>query len=313
MLLIMKKLKNDSLAVVMPAAVLDDSSDIKDGRIFLSVDQEIDRTSVKQRSSSYHIDRNTRECYRIFNNFVADVQKISIENCDAELSSIMSDFNSLKLDSITLSTAYFGHLIFNINKFQFYMSPQRYSNIESYIQVLVSDDPILSKKFDILTRLNVLVSNLLIKWKIFVSEKYDHRLFGLAKFVAFLDINDINKSGINLDVLWLCMAIRQEPLKKISTPTLIQYSLLLEFQADSLYSSLLEINDSSISYSSLISTINKSIKKIKLSNFFRVLCRNSKTPSVNKIYNLLVEFEQVYRKFEREMLGRLIILEKNKF
>ena len=142
-----------------------------------------------------------------------------------------------------------------------------------------------------------------------------------------MNLIQINSKCFNLDTLWFCSAIKEENMASLANSNLLQYAEVLESQANYVLSLLLEtkyecipsIEDAvglnSAKYRKIYMKKkpvpflgNNQYKRLKKPGFFNKICCKNRFKNDVFLIQMIVELEYCYRLFERELIGRFILI-----
>ena len=261
----------------------------------------LDRSYLSTNSYTIHLDSYIKNIP--FEKYFLQLKKRPISFYEKVLNEIINQKLRYELENVCLKDFSVSHILNNADWSVYSCSLSEREKIRTTAHNLAQSDGLFREKYELFKNFINLVSGLLVKLNIFTVSKYRHRDAEILQSIKILNSIVFDNQFINYDILWLCLAIRENPLKALCYPRLQQYSEILELQFNYLISDFLE---PSVVYSARIvpnSPTNarktKIFKKLNVSMLSKVFCCLNGQNS----FQLLSDFELAYRLFEKEIIG----------
>ncbi|OMJ67052.1 hypothetical protein SteCoe_35885 [Stentor coeruleus] len=192
---------------------------------------------------------------------------------------------------------------------------------------ILSRDSLLPIRHKIMVELCEIISALLVKWNIFNKQKYEYRASIRSSNIKIIDMKIINSNTFNIEIIWFCAAIKEKLIPQLTTTELYQYSELLQNQTNNVFR--LMIDD----YKECIPSIEDAVgiksrnyrekclkrkpvpfigmncyTELKYPSLIRKLYYKKKLSESVALANAIVDLENIYRMFERELIGRFLLI-----
>ena len=191
----------------------------------------------------------------------------------------------------------------------------------------LSGDFLLPIRHKLILNVCELISALFVKWGIFNRQKYEFRYTIRCKSLRIFDVNKIRSQCFNTETLWFSLVVNAGLLPEITTTELKQYSHLLEEQTNTVFELLLKNHFVCIpSIEDAVGIRSKEFRKkcmdreplrylgvneyfqLRKPNFISGIVYKKKYQEICKLVMSMEELELIYRKFEKELVGRFLLL-----
>lgn len=274
-----------------------------------------------------HQDPTCEMSINLIDIFTNNIKPRLIEEYEIQLYYIKEKFHEsscgdLKISDLLLSFPIF-HMTGNLDNETYLIK----TSISDDSSSTLSKDNLLPIRHKIMVKLCEIISALLVKWNIFNKQKYEYRTNIRSQNIKIIDMKSINSNIFNIEIIWFCAAINQKLLSQISTTELHQYSELLENQINNVFS--LMMNDfkqciPSIEDAVAIRSRNyrekclkrkpvpfigkNSYMELKYPSLIRKLYYKKKISESVALASAIVDLENIYRIFEKELIGRFLLI-----
>ncbi|OMJ91206.1 hypothetical protein SteCoe_6274 [Stentor coeruleus] len=138
------------------------------------------------------------------------------------------------------------------------------------------------------------LSMLIVKWGLFDIGKYMFRYKGRSLTVKVLDMIKINNQCMDVDIFWMCFAIKHLPFFEFIEKNLINYADLLIYSINKVFE-FFETSELDLTNTSL-DIIPK----------WKVLLGKRTPPAVLELYKLIDALEKAYRAFEKHIIQEIL-------
>ena len=261
---------------------------------------------------------------RQLQNFVQSVSLIPIQKYEVDLFELTKIFN-LKIHgkAIDIRCVEKIHHVSKIVKGKIEVPGVSQEVIQAKVSALIKQYPMVVSQYEIFTKMLEVWNGLLVKWKIIALKNYSYRLGGRSLNIKMLDLNDINKDFMNLDVIWISSKIFMPPLNVIANPKLLELASLLHDQLSKSFNIFLFLNpkviDQSYNIQKTLAYFSEEFfnwsqdecPEISLSSFkhceLKLIsgiskCFRKSDPKIDFAFKTLADLEWAYREFERELM-----------
>lgn len=256
-------------------------------------------TTIRSRGRLY----SRKDLESTLKSYHENMKRQTVEVYEKSLSRVIIDMRRFNIESLTTFHFFQDHMVYMIRKDSEITSDDPLENLQ------VDDNS--ESRYKLFVDIVEIISGLLVKWNLHKPSKYDHRVYGVAKLQCFLDMVVVNGKSVNLDILWMCLAVRNEPFQKSASIYSLQLSEILERQLDLLILELITPD-----YPQKIHQITDEDiicrKTLKNSNILRLFCCK-KYARAKSIYQMLKDFEACYRTFEKEIIGLFFLINNQNF
>lgn len=222
------------------------------------------------------------------------------------------------------------HHIFRLKSIEDTLSYSQRNSLNVNLDVILNNNPRAYNEYELFGETLKFVSALAVKWGIINIDNYAYRLTGRGLNVKLLDLHELNKDIFTMETLWLSLMIHREPLCKIVDDQIIQFSYILNDLSCRLINQFLSLNQNSEfneveSIAALVASKKPEVSKftgiepnfdveiveyqsLKLNRGIFSMCSSKKELKfINTIKGMLVDFEDVYRQFERSLMTNLLM------
>lgn len=259
---------------------------------------------------------------------IATVSLIPIEKYEIDLFEISKEFHSnLRSKPITTSCVeklHHLHKLVNNKKLIVDIPGEQLSY--SIIDIIRSR-PLLLSQYKILNAMLEIWNGLLVKWNIGKINNYEYRYSGRGLNVRMLDLTEINRSFLSIDVIWLSTQIFDSPLNGLADCQMIECGKVLNNQLEVAMATFLDLNPRMVDpdfkirnavafYSeSYRNWTNEECPEPNLSNYkhkeLKIYsgiskCFWSNDQKIEEAKKKLEDFEMAYRVFEKRLIARIL-------
>lgn len=266
-------------------------------------------------------------------NFINSVSLIPIQKYEVDLFELTKIFN-LKIHGkgIDIRCVERVHHVSRIIKGNIEVPDISREMIEAKVSALVKQYPMVVYQYEIFTKMLEVWNGLLVKWKIIALKNYNYRFTGRSLNIKMLDLMDMNKDFMNLDIIWISSKIFMPPLNVIANPKLLELASLLHDQLSKSFNIFLFLNpkviDKNYNIQKTLAYFSEEFFKwsqdecpeISLSSFKHCELKNvsgisrcfkKSDPKIDFACRTLTDLEWAYRAFERELM--VSIMENTSF
>ena len=213
-----------------------------------------------------------------------------------------------------------AHHLISLKQSDNNLTPPEKEILEEKLKIISFKDLYVFQKYKLLSGLLRLIGNLAVKWKIFDIYNYEFRYKGRSLNVKPLNLNNLNHNIFSLEVIWFAYISFFQPLAAIATQNLFEQAKILKNSLTELSFVLLRLNPNptyqikkAVAYKSKeYVKYNKNVipeqnidrinhQSLNYTKNFLINCFYS-NPVLDNVYELIKDFELIYRSFEKELI-----------
>jgi hypothetical protein len=225
-------------------------------------------------------------------------------------------FSDIFTTEVTLSSVPALHHLYILRDQQDQLNPVQTEDLSVELDSVGVDNPVAVREYKLLGQLIELCSGLAVRWKVYRPENFLYRQTGQRLKVQFLDFLALGEDIYTLECLWLAHLVQIPPLSTLTDDAVKQFSLVLLSHTRKLFTSLCQVNDGDKETLAVLETQlagnRKSQPTACLSLEYRgkwvpCCCLSPGQHRVRVLRGLLEDFDLVYRTFEKELIGSLLV------
>ncbi|OMJ76074.1 hypothetical protein SteCoe_24636 [Stentor coeruleus] len=257
------------------------------------------KTTMRKRERFY----SRKDLESTLKSYHENMKHQTVEAYENKLSRVIVDMKRFNIESLTLFDFFQDHMVYMIRK-------DKETDSDDPLEGLQIDNN-SEFRYQLFADIIEIISGLLVKWNLHKPSKYDHRVYGVAKLQCFLDMVVVNGKSVNLDILWMCLAVRSEPFQASASIYSLQLSEVIERHLNLLILELTTPDNPQNKHQ--VTDENTFYKKtLKNSNILRLFCCKKYAKAKN-IYQMLKDFEACYRSFEKEIIGLFFLINNQNY
>ena len=291
------KFDRSDTELIIPTNLLDQSEDIDD-------DDEISPIHTTSLNPNPMYDGN--ELVDMLKKFIEN-EKIYIPfyleqkiiNLCIEYRRYSAENQSNYLPPIDISYLEHSHYLFSFRDCN--LSQEESSWYEARIQRLSPEDRPNENVYIFIKKLLKILSQIMIKWKLFDINHYGYRHKGRSLTVKLLNMKEINSQCLVPDIFWFSYAIKHKPFINEIPKILENYGSVLQYQTNKIFDNLREFD----------ARLGNCYTENKTPNFELVArwkqCFGKKNPKEEEnFYKNLKGVELAYRHFEKALIQEFL-------
>lgn len=195
------------------------------------------------------------------------------------------------------------------------------------INDVIRTKPLLLSQYKLFESMLQIWNGLLVKWQITKVNNFEYRFSGRGLNVRMLDLVDMNKSFLNIDVIWIATQLFESPLDDLADFHLSECAKVLNDQIEVTLACFFDLNprgfDPEYKIRSTVAYYSKAYRKFvdeanpepNLTNYnhkrLRMFtgiakCFWSNDQKLEAAKKKLQELEVVYRMFEKNLIARIL-------
>ncbi|CAG9332783.1 unnamed protein product [Blepharisma stoltei] len=262
---------------------------------------------------------------------IKEIKKIPMDYYEVVLYDLCRKYNTqlsgFKVSPVSISTI---HHVYRLKSIEQTLSCEQKSNLKFDLDSLLNSRLGVYQEYLLFAETLKFISAVAIKWGVINIDNYAYRITGRGLNIKLLDLHEINSDFFTMETLWLSMMTDREPLRTVVDDEVSQYASLLANIACQLVNDFLSLNQNcdferveSIASLAAAKTpeitqytgieANPNAESIDYqtlrfkSNIFCFCIKKPQIQIIKSIKNLLIDFETVYRQFEKNLMANILI------
>lgn len=219
---------------------------------------------------------------------------------------------------MTLGSVATLHHLYILRDLQDQLTQVQAEDLSVELDAVGVDSPVAIREYRLLGLLIELCSGLTVRWKVYHPENFLYRQTGQRLKVPFVDFLALGEDIYTLECIWLAHLVQVPPLNSLTDDAVKQFSLVLLSQTCKLFTALCRANDGDKETLAALETRLAGDRQVNAgqTNCLSLDYRGKWAPwcclphgqnRVRVLRGLLADFDLVYRTFEKELIGSLLV------
>lgn len=292
------------------------------------IKDEIVSDRTQEHEKKYAVRFNQQMLLTQLQSFISLASSTPIQKYEVDLFEVTKIFNwKIHGKEVDIRCVERIHHIKKIIKEKIEVPGVKVEVIEAKVSSLIRQHPMVLCQYEIFVSMLEIWNGLLVKWKIAALKNYNYRYTGRSLNIKMLDLVDVNKDFMNLDIIWISSKVFTPPLNIISNSKLLELASVLHDQLARSFNIFLYLNPKNIDKTyNIAKTIayfseeyfnwsQDECPEISLSTFKHcelklvtglAKCFKTSDPKIDYAFKALTDLEWAYRAFERELIAAIL-------